>query len=338
VSIKEIGEFGFIKKISRGCVVRPDDIIRPIGDDAAAFRTNPEELTLVTTDLLVEHIHFSRKTISGFNLGHKSLAVNLSDIAAMGGTAKEAFVSIAVPEDCPVDYLEDLYRGIKKLASEFDVNILGGDTTASKSDLMISITVTGSVPEQEMLRRDKAQPGDSIFSTGYTGESKAGLHILLNSIPAATEEFQSLLNAHMLPKPFLAEGRFLAQQKGVHSAIDVSDGLSADLMHIAEESNTGARLYYDGIPVSENLKKFCAQFNFDPVEYALTGGEDYILLCTVPPDDAENIALDYQKKFKQPLHKIGEITDLKKLEMVYSGDRVESLTPQGWDHFKSNIL
>src|SRR5210317_1408028 len=170
MTLKEIGEFGFIKKISRGCLIRPDNIIKAIGDDAAAFTTAADQLSLITTDLLVERVHFLRAAISGFDLGYKSLAVNLSDIAAMGGTAREAFVSIAVPPDCLTNYLEDLYKGLKSLATEFDVNILGGDTTASKSALVINICVIGSAPEAEILYRDKAKAGDHIFVTGTMGD------------------------------------------------------------------------------------------------------------------------------------------------------------------------
>ena len=150
MNLKEIGEFGFIKKISRGCLIRPDNIIKAIGDDAAAFMTEPDRLTLITTDLLVERIHFLRDAISGFDLGYKSLAVNLSDIAAMGGTAREAFVSIAIPDECHLNYLDELYNGIKKLAARFDVNVLGGDTTRSKIDLIINIVVQGIVSKEEI--------------------------------------------------------------------------------------------------------------------------------------------------------------------------------------------
>ncbi|MGD8467951.1 MAG: AIR synthase related protein, partial [Desulfobacterales bacterium] len=160
MSLKEIGEFGFIKKISRGCLIRPENIVKAIGDDAAAFRSDPDQLALITTDLLVERIHFLRDAISGFDLGYKSLAVNLSDIAAMGGTAREAFVSIAIPDDCQLNYLDDIYDGIKDPAAEFDVNVLGGDTTRSKIDLIINIVVQGIVPSTELLCRDAARPSD----------------------------------------------------------------------------------------------------------------------------------------------------------------------------------
>jgi thiamine-monophosphate kinase len=253
MNLKDIGEFGFIKKISRGCLIRPHNIVKAIGDDAAAFRSDPDRLSLITTDLLVERIHFLRNAISGFDLGYKSLAVNLSDIAAMGGTAREAFISIAIPLDCPLDYLEDIYEGMKHLAAKFDVNILGGDTTSSQIDLIINIVVHGTVAENEMLCRDAAQTGDIVCSTGYLGESKAGLHFILNQISADSDEDQQLLKTHLLPEPHLEEGRFLARQAGVHAAIDTSDGLSSDLGHIVEESNVGARLFADKIPVSRPL-------------------------------------------------------------------------------------
>jgi thiamine-monophosphate kinase len=335
MTLKEIGEFGFIKKISRGCLIRPERIVKAIGDDAAAFMTDPAQLSLITTDLLVERIHFLRHAISGFDLGYKSLAVNLSDIAAMGGTACESFVSIAIPQDCPLDYLEAIYDGMKSLAAQFEVNILGGDTTSSKTDLIINVVVYGTVAAEEMLCRDAARPGDIIFSTGYLGDSKAGLHLILNNIPADAAALRNLLRAHLLPIPQLQAGRFLAQQPAVRAAIDTSDGLSSDLAHIAEQSNVGAVLYSDKLPVSGDLKTFCGQFNFDPVEWTLSGGEDYTLLCTVSPDQADSVAADFQKQFKSPLFRIGEITNDLDMIINYPDGSSRSIVPSGWNHFKN---
>jgi len=335
MNLKEIGEFGFIKKISRGCLIRPDNIIKGIGDDAAAFITEPGYLTLITTDLLVERIHFLREAISGFDLGHKSLAVNLSDIAAMGGTAREAFVSIAIPEDCQLGYLDQIYTGIKKLAAKFDVNVLGGDTTGSRIDLIINIVVQGIVSKAELLCRDAARPGDIIFSTGFLGDSRAGLHLILNKIAADTQALKSLLKAHNLPEPHLREGRFLARQPGMHAAIDTSDGLSSDLGHIVEESRVGARLLADKIPVSQELRDFCTRFDFDPIDYALAGGEDYTLLCTTAPESADRIADAFAKEFKRPLFKIGEITAENQLALVYPDAKTKPIALTGWDHFRT---
>lgn len=334
MNLKEIGEFGFIKKISRGCLIRPENIVKAIGDDAAAFKPDAGQLSLITTDLLVERIHFLRDATSGFDLGYKSLAVNLSDIAAMGGTAREAFVSIAIPENCPMDYLEDIYRGMKDLAAKYQVNILGGDTTGSKVDLILNIAVHGAVAEKEMLCRDAARLGDIVFSTGFLGDSKAGLHLILNQIAADSDELKSLLKAHLLPEPHLNEGRFLAKQKAVHAAIDTSDGLSADLGHIIEESHVGARLDADKIPLSENLVKFCSRYDFDPAAYALSGGEDYTLLITAATETADKIATAFQEKFKRQLFAIGEITDTGRMELILPDGRIETISSTGWDHFK----
>ncbi len=334
MKLKDIGEFGFIEKISQGCLIRPDNIIKAIGDDAAAFYTDSGQVCLITTDLLVERVHFLRDATTGFNLGYKSMAVNLSDIAAMGGTAREAFVSVAIPEDCSTDFLEDVYRGIKDLASEFNVNILGGDTTLSIVDLIINISVTGSVPREELLLRNAAQRGDIIFSTGFLGDSRAGLHLILNNIPTDSKELKDLFNSHILPRPFLSEGRFLAAQTGVHAAIDVSDGLSSDIGHIAKESNVGVSLFAEKIPISENLINFCNRFDFDPVEFTLAGGEDYTLLCTVSPDKADDVAEKYRKTFNNPLYPIGKITDPGKMEIIDSSGRAKEFKPEGWDHFK----
>lgn len=333
--LKNIGEFGFIRKISQNCLIRPDNILKAIGDDAAAFKTDGNEIMLVTTDMLVERVHFIKNATSGFNLGYKSLAVNLSDIAAMGGTAKEAFVSIAIPEEYSTEYIEDLYNGVKNLGTEFDVNILGGDTTSSKTDLIINISVFGSVPEKEILYRNTAQTGDIIFSTGFLGESRAGLYLILNDISVDSPELEALFKAHILPKPYLREGRFLACQKCVNAAIDVSDGLSSDIRHIATESKVGVRLFAEKIPVSKNLRQFCERFDFNPVEYGLAGGEDYTLLCTVLPDKADLIIHDYMKEFNQQLYPIGEITDdFGKMELVFPDGQVKEITPSGWDHFE----
>jgi thiamine-monophosphate kinase len=335
VNLKDIGEFGFIKRIRRGCLIRPQNIIKAIGDDAAAFIPTPHEVILVTTDLLVERIHFFRNATSGYKLGYKALSVNLSDIAAMGGIAREAFISIGIPDDCSIDFLEDMYNGMKRLGAEFGLNLLGGDTTSSKTDLIINISVLGSAFEKEILYRNAAQLGDIICSTGFLGDSRAGLHLITHNIKADSNELKALRDAHLMPKSYLWEGRFLARQGGVHAMIDVSDGLSSDIGHIAQESNVGICLYSEKIPVSDNLEKFCARFDLDPVEYALAGGEDYTLLCTISPDRVDHIAANYLRRFRKPLYQIGEITDTGKMELFVPNGQIRSFIPSGWEHFKT---
>ncbi|MFC1856984.1 thiamine-phosphate kinase [Thermodesulfobacteriota bacterium] len=332
--LNDLGEFGFIRRISRGCLIRPQNVVKAIGDDAAVFFQNAGKATLLTTDLLVERVHFFRDKISGFNLGYKSLAINLSDIAAMGGEAQEAFISIAIPGDCEISYLEDFYEGVKTLATEFDVNILGGDTTGSKADLVINICVTGGAFEKEILYRHTAQKGDIVFSTGFLGDSRAGLHLIMNGVEADTEELKALCEAHMLPKPYLREGCFLAARDGMHAAIDVSDGLSSDIGHIAEESKVGVCLYYEKIPVSDHLRGFCRRLGVDPVEYALSGGEDYTLLCTAAPDKANRITTAYEQRFHRPLYPMGEITETGQMDLIYPDGQIKKFAVSGWDHFR----
>jgi thiamine-monophosphate kinase len=334
MSLKEIGEFGFIRRIGGGCLSRPQGVVRGIGDDAAAFRTDGRLLALVTTDMLVERVHFLRAATGGRDLGHKSLAVNLSDIAAMGGTAREAFVAIAVPDDLSLSYLEELFAGMKALAQAHEVNILGGDTTRSAADLVISVTVYGTVAEAELLTRDGARPGDVIFCTGCLGDSRAGLHLILEEVGADTPALRALLAAHRRPSPHLAEGRFLAGRPGVHAAIDVSDGLSSDVGHIAAQSRVGARLVADDIPVSEQLQDYCRRFGRSALEYALAGGEDYTLLVAAAAEAAGDLARDFEKAFERPLHAIGVITAGAGIELVEPGGRIRPIPPTGWDHFK----
>ncbi len=332
--LKDIGEFGFINRITPGCLLRKDRVVKAIGDDAAAFYSPPGQLNLVTTDLLVERVHFLRDATSGYNLGYKALAVNLSDIAAMGGTPAEAFVSIAIPEDCSLEYLDDLYRGMRDLARRSNVNILGGDTTGSKQDLVINIAVNGSVAEEEMLCRDGAGSGDVICTAGFLGDSRAGLDLILNGIDADSADRKKLFQSHVLPRPCLAEGRFLASNRGVTSAIDVSDGLSSDLNHLCEQSGTGARIFSERIPVSPELANFCSEFGYDPVDFALAGGEDYTLLFTVSSERIDELESAFRDAFGTAPHNIGSMTDTGEMELVTDDGESVPLRASGWNHFK----
>ena len=332
--LKQIGEFGLIERISKGCLIRPERVIRGIGDDAAAVTIAGNEVLLLTTDFLVEGVHFLRRAVSGIDLGYKALAVNLSDIAAMGGIAREALASIAVPQDCSIDFIEDVYRGMKALAAEYDVNILGGDTTEARSDLVISVTVTGRVKREVMLCRDGARVGDIICLTGYPGESAAGLHFILNRVDADIDVSDHLLHRHHRPRPHLLEGRWLAGMDGVHAAIDVSDGLASDLGHVIRQSGVGARMDASRLPVSNPLKTFCRRLGLDPLDYVLDGGEDYILICTVSPETISALSAGFEKKFSHPLYQIGEITTSDHIDLVDERGETRMISPKGWNHFR----
>lgn len=326
------GEFDFIRGIQSGCITSAEGVVLGIGDDAAAYKQEHDQLGLMTTDMLVEGVHFLRNTLSGAELGHKALAVNLSDIAAMGGTPTDAYISLAQPSDCEDLYIDEFYKGMKSTAARFSVNLLGGDTTRSPNGLIINIALRGIVPEHEMLRRDAALPGDVIFCTGPLGDSQAGLEQMLNGENPAPQ----FRTAHICPTPQIEEGRWLASETSCKAAIDISDGLSSDLGHIAEASHLGFQLQGNRIPISPALKAWCIKQGKDPLQLALHGGEDYILAGTLPAKDAASTANLFEHTFSRPLHFIGVMTASLEREWVDTDGHNIPLPPKGWDHFKGH--
>jgi thiamine-monophosphate kinase len=333
VKLTELGEFAFIDRISPGCQAGdPRRVVRGIGDDAAVIECG-DSLLLVTTDMLVERVHFLRGTISYRQLGFKSLAVNLSDIAAMGGVPHEAFISIAIPPTVSVEELDELYDGMKELARRTGVNLLGGDTTASHLDLCINIAVTGSVPRGEVLYRSGARPGDRILVTGTLGDSAGGLAVLLERPELPPEVRSALLAAHFEPELYLAEARILATSGAAHAAIDLSDGLASDLRHVCRASGVGAIVDEPSLPLSPALQTLCGATGHDPIRLALAGGEDYRLLVTVDPARAAGLCSLIGERTGRALVDVGEIVDGASI-MLRSGDgtcHVLELT--GFDHF-----
>jgi len=332
--IAALGEFGLIKRITRRAIVRPERVVKGIGDDAAVFHPPQDQPMLLTTDLLVEQIHFRREAISGKRLGFKSLAVNLSDIAAMGGAPLDAFVSIAIPADCPLAYIDAVYAGLRELADQFGVNILGGDTTGSKKDLIINIAVTGTVDPDHLLLRDGARPGDLVYVTGFVGDSRAGLQVILEELELSDTALVKLYDRHCKPLPHIEEGRFLARSTAVTAAIDVSDGVASDLGHIISRSGCGAVLDTRQLPISSELKQFGERFSVNAVDFALNGGEDYVLLCTVKAEMAAGLEAAFLSRFGHSLYKIGAITSSGYLEAVDVTGQRRAISFKGWDHFR----
>ncbi len=332
--IAALGEFGLIRRMTKGALVRPERVVKGIGDDTAVFYPPKDQPMLLTTDLLVEQIHFQRDTISGRDLGFKSLAVNLSDIAAMGGIPLEAFVSIAIPDDCPLEYVDAVYDGLRELAGPLEVNILGGDTTGSKKDLVINIAITGTVEPDCLLLRDGAKPGDLIYLTGPVGDSRAGLQVILDRLDLDDTLLKKLYHRHCKPLPHIREGRFLAHSKAVTAAIDVSDGVASDLGHIISQSRCGAKIDTRLLPISPELRQFSEEYAIDPIDFALNGGEDYVLLCAVQADQAADLESAFLAQFNRPLYRIGEVTSSGHLEKIDKDGNCKSLKSKGWDHFK----
>ncbi len=333
MKLTQLGEFGLIGRIAplfnRNL---PPDVVG-IGDDCAVIPTKDGPL-LVTTDLLVEEVHFLRHKIPPGDLGYKCLAVNLSDIAAMGGEPTAAFLSIALPKDIEVSWADEFFEGFHALADSTGTALLGGDTTRSATGIIVNVAVIGRAKAGQIKYRSTAQEGDLLCVTGPLGDSGGGLRLLIeNADQDCDEDGKALLRAHHRPRPHLAEGRFLASQSAVHAMIDVSDGIDSDLKRIMEASGCGARVFIEWLPISPSLARTASRRKWDAHELAAAAGEDYCLLCTIAPDQFKAVAAAFAVKFEHPLHVIGEITKDARLVYLMSGKEVD-LKRHGWDHFK----
>ena len=331
MKLKELGEFRFINRITDGCLVRTEGVIKAIGDDCCVFRVPENKVVLLTTDMLVEDIHFLRDSITPHELGRKSLAVNISDIAAMGGVPGEAVISIAIPPTVEVEYLDELYEGMKSMAREFNVNLLGGDTTSSPKHLVINIALTGWAAGDEVLYRSGAKEGDVIFLTGEVGSSAAGLDLILTGKSFGGKD--SLLAAHANPTPQIREGRIIAQHKIANSLIDVSDGVASDLGHICEESRVGAVLEERSIPVTETFRNYCGEFGLDCEKLMLHVGEDYVLLGTVPAKSADRLKTALESAGCR-FYPIGAIVRGEGILLKGADGTTRRIAASGFDHFK----
>jgi len=271
-----------------------------IGDDAAAVKIHPEKLLLATTDSQVEDIHFTKRLISAKDLGRKSVAISVSDIGAMGGVPKFFLASIGFSKEENEGFLEGLMDGFQKGAEEFEVELIGGNLSASEK-LFIDITVLGEVEPHIMVKRSGAKVGDVIYVSGTVGDSALGLRALQSGGERGEDEY--LIKRHVAPKPRLALGRELAEKRLPTSMIDISDGLILDLERITVEHGLGAEIYINQIPISSYYRERVSDFISDPYRLALSGGEDYELLFTSPEGKEEAI-----KEASRVLHiEVGEI-------------------------------
>jgi thiamine-monophosphate kinase len=340
MKVAEIGEFGLIGRLAKmaqhaGNKYAEDKhqeawkhLIVGIGDDAAAYFAN-NEIQLATVDSMVQDVHFSFSYMSWRELGWKSLAVNLSDIAAMGGFPRYALISLGLPGSTQVEDIIELYRGMFDIAGKFGTMVVGGDTVNAPV-VFISVTLIGSAGEKKrgILRRAAAKVGDKIAVTNYLGGSAAGLEMLGKGLKFKPKFAKELRQAHLMPNPRVAEGQLLVE-KGVKCGMDISDGLIGDLTHICQESKVGARINIDLVPVSLGVKE-C--FGDKSLELALTGGEDYELLFT-----ASTAVMNKVKKVIHcPVTVIGEIIEEKagKVSLVDGDGRLINSKRTGWDHFK----
>jgi len=327
MKVSELGEFGLIDLLAK---IAPQGgpehrMLVGIGDDAAAWRGD-DSAVLATTDAMVEGVHFTRGT-PWWELGWKALAVNLSDIAAMGGVPGYALVNLSLPGETEVEVVVQLYRGMAELANQHKVAIVGGNITSAPV-VMIAITVIGRGLKEGLLRRSAAVPGDRIAVTGYLGSAAVGLRMLKDNLKLAPETVAFLRKAHLQPQPRISEGQALVK-RGVRAAIDISDGLVADLGHLCAASKVGAAVRVNAVPIHPLVKE---AFGKDALRLALIGGEDYELLFTA----SERIIDDVKASLGAdcPVTVIGEIGDGAGVVLLGEDGRPYHIDGHGWDHFQ----
>ncbi|MFC2150359.1 thiamine-phosphate kinase [Calditrichota bacterium] len=332
-NISELGEFELINKISDINLPQPQRVIKGIGDDCAVVRQSDGSPLLITVDQLVDGVHFKKELHPPRLLGKKLLAINLSDIASMGGKPLDAVVTAQLPGDTEVSWLEEFFKGLEEMATEFKVNIVGGDTTSSSAGLSFTLTLTG-VPISRTIYRSGALPGDDLYVTGHIGDSAAGLHQLLHGADPSNSD--SLLMRYLSPEPRIELGLKLAKLDVVHAMTDVSDSLAIDINNIGQASNQQLLCCRDLIPLSPELIHFCRNHNLDSYKLALTGGGDYELLFSAAPS-GEQIILDIAKTSGVKITKIGAVGDagVKHWRDLMPDRMLEQLEPDGWEHFRS---
>jgi len=333
-SVTAIGEFDLIRRIQKRIATSgPSDpsVLLGIGDDSAAFSPSPGNCILATTDILLEKIHFDLAFSTFFQIGYKAVSVNLSDIAAMGGTPRFYLVSLGLTGKESVRDIDSLYRGMNEASREAGISLIGGNMTRSNAGLFVSITLLGEVPKKEMVTRSGGAAGDSIYVTGTLGDSSAGLEILKKRMRKGL--FRELPVKHQMPTARWKEGRLLAQNKIPSAMIDLSDGLSSDLCHIAEQSGVGAVLECEKLPISATLKRYAKSIGANPFDYALHGGEEYELLFCVPEENLGRLnTLIHNGEISA--HRIGEFFPKKNGLLVKGVDgKMSKLKPLGYNHF-----
>lgn len=274
-----------------------------IGDDCAVIPISSGESLTVTTDMLVENVHFRLSTTSPRQLGHKSLAVNLSDIASMGARPIASFMSIARPSALTDKWYEEFIEGYHELSERYRVPLMGGDTTSADGSLAISVTLLGTTAPDHIKRRSAAEEGDAVMVCGTLGDSAAGLYALENGL----EGFDSLKKAHLEPSPLVEEGLWLGGETSVHAMTDISDGVAKDLRQICDCSGMGAEVELSELPLSQEMLELCDIHGLDPEKTALCGGEDFKLLFTVKESEAEMLCRRFKETFGYAPRRIGRM-------------------------------
>jgi thiamine-monophosphate kinase len=330
-----LGEFGLISRIT-AAVGPAKGVITGIGDDAAVTALSPGMQLLTSTDMLLEDVHFRLAWHDPYRLGRKSLAVSISDIAAMGAIPRWALLSLALPRECSLDLIDEFTRGFLAMADEQGVALIGGDTCASKSGLVISVTIMAEQVPGLIARRSGARPGDDIWVTGTLGDAALGLKLLeedSDPLAGSLNEVEPYLLSRLLdPRPRTEAGRLLAESGLVSAMIDLSDGLLADFGHIAELSGVGGTLQIGHLPTSLAFRTAAARLAEFPHQLALCGGEDYELAFTAAPENRKKI-IGIMKKSSLEAVRVGIVTSSPKVEVILPDGSNFKMQSTGFTHF-----
>ena len=331
--VRELGEFALLARLQRRLKqADAPPVVRGIGDDCAVLRPADGHDLLVTTDTQEEGVHFRRDWSTPEDIGWRCLAVNVSDIAAMGGVPLGAVVALSLPETLAVAFVEAMYDGMSALAEAYACPIIGGNISKSTERLSVTITVLGSAPRDGAAYRASARAGDAIWVTGDLGGAKAGLEALIHPQAVAGLPTDAVLARYRRPRPRLRESLFL-RQHGARSLIDLSDGLSSDLAHICEASGVGAQLHAERIPIADETRRVARALGLDALTVALHGGEDFELCLTTPPSTAEALAQDFRNRFGCALTRIGMVRAGAGVTLCHSDGGEVPLIAGGYDHF-----
>jgi len=333
--LEEAGEFGLIGRIREIAGPPPDRVLAGIGDDTAVFRPRSGYDVLFACDALVEHIHFDLSYTPLDALGWKALAVNLSDIAAMGGIPIGAVVSAAIPRTWSVEDVEALFSGLVQCGRFFGCALVGGDTVASGGGCFLSVSVVGEVETDKAVRRSGANAGDLLCVTGEIGGGRTGFEVLTQ--PGDRSRYPVSVERFLRPRPRLSESRTLVRYFPIASMIDISDGLASEIRHLCLESGLGCRVDEETVPVSEEALRWAKENNRPVLPYAFESGEEYELLFTVPPEEAVDLLPRFKTDTEHcPVTVIGEMRPKSEGACVQWGGSLYPLDTDGWDHFKLN--
>jgi thiamine-monophosphate kinase len=328
------GETGWVERVrTTHAGAAGDRLVVALGDDGAVFEVGQDKQVVVTTDMLIEGVHFRREWSDPYSIGWKAAAANLSDVAAMGGTPTFSVVAIAVTENDSVETTERMYDGFKDCQNRYDSRLIGGDTNRSQEQLIISVTQLAEVTAGRAMQRKGARPGDILLVTGDLGASATGLALLSeHGLARAEKVSKDLLRCHRRPQPRVVCGRAVAETGKVHAAMDISDGLVGDLKKLCAASNTGARIDTAALPISDDVRITAQMLGKDPIALALEGGEDYELLLAVAPKDVEEVMAAAQA-VGTPITAIGEIVKAGFRIVAPNGEDDLPSEQAGWDHF-----